>query len=49
MYRGKEYKTTTTNMHAIDAYRNGGPLGGITPIQASNILWNEVKRANNLY
>ena len=48
MYRGKEYKATTYNMLAIDAYCSNQKVFGITPIQASVMLWNEVKRANNL-
>jgi hypothetical protein len=48
MYKGKEYKAVTYNMLAIDSYCSGQKVFGITPNQASVILWNEVKKANNL-
>ena len=48
MYRGKEYSATTYNMLAIDAYTSNTKVFGITPVQASILLYNEVKRNNNL-
>ena len=49
IYRGKEYKCTTTNMEAIDAAKEGdNEKGRPTRRQAFLSLYNEVKRANNL-
>jgi len=49
VYRGKQYKCTTTNMEAIDAAKEGdNEKGRLTRRQAFLSLYNEVKRANNL-
>jgi hypothetical protein len=48
IYKGKEYKCTTTYMPAIDAARSGEKTMGLTQKQAFLSLYNEVKRANNL-
>jgi len=47
-YYGKTYSTTTNDMSSVDAYRSDKGEYRITPTQASIMLWNEVKRANNL-
>jgi hypothetical protein len=47
-YYGKQYSTTTNDMHSVDAYRSEKGEHRITPTQASIMLFNEVKRANNL-
>lgn len=53
-FRGKEYKTVTTNTQAIDRYRDTdkadhtrGELG-MTRNQSATTLYNEIKRANGL-
>jgi hypothetical protein len=49
IYRGKEYKCTTTNIEAIDAAKEGdNEKGRPTRRQAFLRLYNEVKQANNL-
>lgn len=47
-YYGKNYSTISNDSIAIDAYKN--EEGGIrmTQRQASLILWEEVKKENNL-
>ena len=47
-YYGKSYSTTTNAMHLIDAYRSENGEHRTTPQEASIILWNEVKKDNNL-
>jgi len=47
-YYGKSYSAIVSDMYSIDAYRSDKGEYRITPIQASIMLWNEVKRANNL-
>ena len=47
-YYGKEYSTVTNNTHLIDAYRSEEGGYRTTPREASIMLWDEVKKANNL-
>jgi hypothetical protein len=53
LYRGRSYSTQTTNTLAIDRYRDdetGATRGKMynTRNQAATVLYNEIKRANNL-
>jgi len=47
-YYGKSYSATTNDMPSIDAYKSEKGEHRVTPIQASVMLYNEVKRDNNL-
>jgi uncharacterized protein YfaP (DUF2135 family) len=47
-YYGKNYSAIVSDMHSVDAYRSEKGEYRITPTQASIMLYNEVKRDNNL-
>lgn len=47
-YYGKTYSAIVSDMYSIDAYRADKGEYRITPKQASIMLYNDVKRDNNL-
>jgi hypothetical protein len=47
-YYGKQYSHVTSATHLIDAYESEKGEHRVTPTQASVMLYNEVKKANNL-
>lgn len=47
-YRNKQYTHTTDSMQLIDAYKSEKGEHRLTPIKASKLLWQQVKKANNL-
>jgi hypothetical protein len=47
-YYGKQYSTITNDMPLVDAYKSEKGEHRTTPTQASVMLFNEVKKANNL-